>query len=366
MTVSAASGPDVSRFAAAPAWAARVLLAAVLALSAYGFASGFAAPVAAERFLATEPQRSDGDLYRAIVGRMADGEGYHAAAVAEHRERGYPLRPFVTVRPPLLAAFLSRVGLETARWALVALVLAAAASVGLRLVASSRNLPVQVAGVLLATVSATALLDPSLVVWHEVWTAALIALSLACRTERQYAASVALGCLALLVRELALPYLAVMAGAAALEGRRREAAAWTGAAALGLAALAAHAVALSHYVVPGDLASPGWSAAEGWRLPLLMIAHTGPLTLLPACLVGLVVPLALLGWAGWPGPVGGRGATLLAGYALAFCVVGRVNNMYWGFLFGPLLLVGLAWSPPSLRDLVRAARRSASGLAAPA
>lgn len=360
------AGRDVSRLAQAPSWAARLLLAAFLALAAYSAAAGLAAPRPADRFLADEPQRSDGDLYRAIVARMAGGAGYYDAAVAEHRARGYPLRPFVTVRPPLLAAFLSRTGLEAAGRLLAALVLAAAAAVSLRLAASSRSRPVQVAGTLLAAVSAATLLDPGLAVWHEVWAAALIALSLGCRTERRWAASVALGAAALLVRELALLYLAVMAGAAALEGRRREAAAWTGAAALGLAALAAHAAALGQHVGPGDLASPGWSAAEGWRLPLLMVAHTGPLVVLPASLVGIAVPLALLGWAGWPGPVGRRGAAVLAGYALAFCVVGRVNNMYWGFLFTPLLLAGLAWSPAALRDLVAAARRPPVRVPAPA
>src|SRR5579859_5122621 len=47
-------------------------------------------------------------LHRALVNRVRAGENYETAAVAEHRAQGYPVRPFLTVRPPFLAMILSR------------------------------------------------------------------------------------------------------------------------------------------------------------------------------------------------------------------------------------------------------------------
>ena len=49
-------------------------------------------------------------LYKAIVGRMQAGENYYAVAADEQRKRGYPLKPFVTVRQPTLALVLASLG----------------------------------------------------------------------------------------------------------------------------------------------------------------------------------------------------------------------------------------------------------------
>ncbi len=46
---------------------------------------------------------TDVDLYRSIAARVANGESYYFAAAAEHRAAQYPLYPFYTVRPPVLA-----------------------------------------------------------------------------------------------------------------------------------------------------------------------------------------------------------------------------------------------------------------------
>jgi hypothetical protein len=49
-----------------------------------------------------------------------------------------------------------------------------------------------------------------------------------------------------------------------------------------------------------------------------------------------------------------------------FLVLGRPDNVYWGFLFAPILPIGLAFAPAALRDLVRAARRHSAEAALPA
>ena len=76
---------------------------------------------------------------------------------------------------------------------------------------------------------------------HEVWAGLLISLSLALRRPERFGLAVAAGLAAVLIRELAAPYLVVMA-VTALAGRHwREAAAWALALLLFAAALAFHA-----------------------------------------------------------------------------------------------------------------------------
>jgi hypothetical protein len=74
----------------------------------------------------------------------------------------------------------------------------------------------------------------------------------------------------------------------------------------------------------------------------------------------IVAPLALLGWASLPGGYGLRVASLLGLWMIAFLVVGRPDNNYWGFLMAPFLLLGLALAPGALRDLFIAAGRRVS------
>ncbi len=47
-----------------------------------------------------------------------------------------------------------------------------------------------------------------------------------------------------------------------------------------------------------------------------------------------------------------RAALVLGGYIVSFLFVGRPNTSYWGLLYAPLLAIGLALSPLSLRDLI--------------
>ena len=103
--------------------------------------------------------------------------------------------------------------------------------------------------------------------------------------------------------------------------------------------------------------------AQGWRLVLAMADATSLLS--PVAVATLAVPLALLGWCAWPGGLGRRGALLLGGYALAFMMLGRADNNYWGLIFAPLLPLGLAVAPAALRDLWQAAAPRARA-AAPA
>ena len=80
------------------------------------------------------------------------------------------------------------------------------------------------------------------------------------------------------------------------------------------------------------------------------------LRLLPHELAGPLVVLTLLGWSGWRSPAGTTGFLLYGGYALAFMLVGRANNYYWGAVIAPAFFIGLAFAPRACISLLRAAR----------
>ncbi|HLL59831.1 MAG TPA: hypothetical protein VK391_08095, partial [Allosphingosinicella sp.] len=159
------------------------------------------------------------------------------------------------------------------------------------------------------------------------------------------------------IRELALPYLFVMAVLAWRDGSRREAAAWVGAILFSFAALAGHAAALSQHVLPTDGASQGWSSAGGLPFILGMLKRCTLFAFLPLSAIAFLLPLTLLGWAGLRSPSGERAALILSGFLLAFMAIGRPDNFYWGILIAPLLPIGLAFAPAALRDLVAAAAK---------
>ena len=306
----------------------------------------------------TAPGKGDVDLYRAIDIRMLHGEGYYQAAATEQRARGYPLRPFVTVRMPTLAWITTLAG-GPSRVGVIEMLLAAI-SVGMTVLRLRRLIRSDWlwACASLVVVTTVAVLSQSLLaIWHELWAGLLITLSLACWSEKRWGPSVALGLAAVLLRELALPYLVAMAALAMLERRPREAAAWTGAIILFGIALAAHAHAVGALLHATDRASPGWSRMGGWRFDLALVRGTSLLAATPVSVTAVLLPIALLGWAAWPSRYAARFGLALVGWLGAFLLIGRPENFYWGLLMAPLLPIGLVMALPALRDLFRALSR---------
>jgi hypothetical protein len=192
---------------------------------------------------------------------------------------------------------------------------------------------------------------PAMTFWHESWAVLLIILSLALRSEKMWIPSVILAVLAVLLRELALPYLAVMTLFAWRERCRTEAIAWAAASIASVVAMIGHASILSLYVTSTDPVSPGWSGAGGWPFVLGMMQLCSTFLFLPLWAIAVLVPLALLGWASLRNGMAERISLLLLGYVVAFMLLGRPDNFYWGLLIAPLLPVGLAFAPGALRDL---------------
>jgi hypothetical protein len=186
---------------------------------------------------------------------------------------------------------------------------------------------------------------------HEVWAGLLIALSLALYRPQRWGASLAVALLAVGIRELAAPYLLVMAALAWHEGRRGEAAAWLA----GIAALAIglwlHAQSLAPLVLADDRTSPGWLALGGWHFVLRTLRMNLALLIAPEWLTAIAVPLGLLGLLTRRGLLGDRIALTVLGYCAAFLFIGRPSNFYWGFLLAPIWPLGLIGCAVLLRDM---------------
>jgi hypothetical protein len=187
---------------------------------------------------------------------------------------------------------------------------------------------------------------------HEVWAAFLIALSLMLYRADRWVPSVCLGFLACLFRELAAPYLFVMAAFALYQRSWSELAAWVGATLVFGFLFAVHLALASGLHRPGDLVSPGWLGLGGLPYMVASTRWNVLLQYLPDPLVAFAICLSVIGLSGWRDPRASRAALVVGGYLAAFNIVGRPDTSYWGQLFTPLLSVGLVLSPVAARDLV--------------
>jgi hypothetical protein len=347
-----------------PRWAAGLTLAAVAALIALGL---FAALASSRHTHPTLQNGADAQLYRRMVEGVARGGGYYQVAPAELRRGHFPLRPFLAVRPPLLTMLLARLpGPSTRFGLLVALagVCFASWAYALRTLAAREPLRYAAALVLLAGGLAP-ILSSTAYLFHEVWAGMLVSTSLALYTPRRWAMSLALGLAAALLRELAAPYLLVMAAFALMERRRGEAAAWIAALAVFAAALAGHAAAAAAVTTTADLRSPGWLGLGGWPFALRTLDWNAFVLEGPVGTAALLAPFAVLGLACWRGARGRRAGAVALGYMAGFCVVGRHDNAYWGLLIAPLWPLGLAFADPAVRALLARDRTAPRAPAAP-
>ena len=304
---------------------------------------------------ASETEQSDLDLYRDIIARVGNGDPYYTAAADELREGGYPLKPFVTFRLPTLTyayALVPELGMIMLE---ASLALAVLLVWWRRLEPHLSFWPLAIALVLLVGGTAT-LVEPVTGLFHESWTALLLALMIGLRRPEQTAAAIIAGTVALLIRETALPMILAMGGLALLERRWREALGWAAAVAVFAIALALHFQMVAAVVRPGDLASPGWQGLLGLRFALTSFAAVSSATALPKALAAVIILLSLFGWAsvrtGWAL----RATLLLVGYGMMLALFARPDTFYWALLIAPLSLVGLIFVPRAIADLVRASR----------
>jgi len=328
---------------------ALLLLASLLALDTPG-----PPPVSHKPANKAEDQ-ADVVLYQTIVENVRNGGSYYPVTAEALRSGNYPLKPFVTFRLPTLAM----VQAALPNWAIPVLLYALALAVALawfrRLRPSFSRGPPRIVAMALLAGGMMAFVQADLAPFHEIWAGLFVALSLALRAPGRWLPAVAFGLAAVLIRETAGLYLAVMAALAWLEGERREALAWGGAILVLAVAIALHAHAVAEVVRPLDPASPGWSGRLGFGFFVRTMTISTALSIAPLWLAAPLVGLALFGWAAWSDALGLRMLVVLAGYAAVLAIFGRTDTFYWGLLVAPAILVGLAFVPDGLRDLVAAA-----------
>ena len=299
--------------------------------------------------------QSDVALYGGIVEGVRHGGDYYAVAADALRSGGYPLRPFITVRPPTLAVVSASVPPRVLAWMLWALGIAVALAWYARIAPALARLSARVFAMLLLVAGMAAAMQTPTIFFHETWAGLLIALSLALRRPGRWVEPVAFGLAAVLIRETAALYLLLMGLLAWCNGYRREAVGW--AAALGVFAvvLAFHAAAVAQVVRPLDPASPGWTGLMGPGFAARALAASTGLAALPLWLAALIVPLAVTGWAAWRDPLAVRTGATLAAYLLLLAAFARADNFYWVLLIAPVSLAGLVFAADGVRDLLAAA-----------
>lgn len=213
--------------------------------------------------------------------------------------------------------------------------------------------------ILLSGSLAFSLFPPSVIVYHELWAGSCIYLSLAAHARRQWFFYGFFGMVALFIRELSLIYVGVMLFMAWREGNYRELTFWLVGVVIYSIIFGIHLKIVSGLQMETDRVN-NWIATGGWSFVLSTAIWNFPLLFAPVRVVAMLVPLALLGLAGWRGATGSRVALTVGSYVIVFLIVGRPVNNYWGLMYAPLLPLGWIQLLPAVHDLFRTALRNRS------
>lgn len=300
---------------------------------------------------------TDLSLYQSLAAQVLAGRNYYVAATETQRELGYPVRPVVTVRPPTLTWLIVALSPRGAHLLLQILVAATTLAWAVRLTHLLPSPPWWIAGgILIGSGLAPATSEPMM--WFsETWAGVLIALSLAIRSPCAWWPSMAAALAAVLIRELALPYLVAMGLLAAFGGQRREAIGWGVAVGLFVLAFLFHAQAIEALIQSGDPVSPGWNGHGGWRFFLAACREMTVLGEPPSLVTAFLLPLVYVGLVASPTAVAFRLFVTLAGYTLLLTIFARQNNAYWILMISPILSLGLLFVPFAIADLLRSLLR---------
>ena len=182
-----------------------------------------------------------------------------------------------------------------------------------------------------------------LVVMSELWSGVLMALSAVWFGPKRDKSAVVAGIAALFFRELVAPYCVLCVLLAAGGRRYRELALWA-------AGLAAYAVYFGctwprscRGSAPRDLAhSSGWLRFGGAGFLISTVQMNAYLLLLPQWVTALYLAASLLACGRMEHAGRTRVALTIAGYAVAFSIVGHDFNQYWGSLTAPLFCLAAA------------------------
>ena len=302
-------------------------------------------------FESRQPKDADLKCYQTIVEQIQAGQSYYPAAGDTLRSMGYTTASVFNWRLPALAWLLGQLP-SVRSGQILAFILATTTLLIWLTVFHYKNYArwqIFLGGLILAGPVIYSLLPGPFLV-HEFWAGTLIVLSLGAYARGWRYVSVISGLLALFLRELSLPFVFVMMVLAYIEGHRREALIWfMGILAFG-AELLIHWSIVSKLITENDRAlQGGWIVFGGWPF-VLTTAQMHPFLLMsPSWVVAIILPLSLLGLAVWRGSSEMRVACTVGIYILAFMIVGRSFNIYWGLMYVFLFPLGLLHAPYALR-----------------
>lgn len=342
-----------TRFARLPRRPASVVAALLGILLALAF-TALAIPDPTISSSAGSGEISDLGMYETVIAGVRGGGDYYPLLADALRAGGYPLKPFVTFRPPLHSV------VQAALPPTVTILLLDLLAIGVGIAWWARLrplLPRPLARTVLALFIAAGLVafvQADLIAFHEIWAAMLVALSLALWRPERWVPSAALALVAMLVRETAALLPMVMAAIALAGGARREALGWILTLLAFALALAAHAWAVTQVVGPLDPTSPGWSGLNGPGFFVRSLVLSTMLSAIPLVLAAPIIALSLFGWTAWRDPLGARTAALFFGYGAVIAIFARTNTFYWALMPAPVFLIGLIFVPDALRDVASA------------
>lgn len=298
------------------------------------------------------PGLSDLDIYQRVVEALRGGQGYYPALHDALLAGGYGTLSPLNWRPPLFLTFLSLFPTLEAAQVFLALVTLVAWLMGVALAYRRGGVALAIWAAIAFALSLISIIAYRAELSFELCAGTLILISVAAYGLGWRWAGVAVGVLALFVRELAVLYVLVCLIMSLRERRWAEAIAWVIALAAYAGFYAWHWAQLSALIGPADhAAATDWLQFGGLTFVLRTAAFNGVLLALPYGFAAVALVLGLLGLKDLP-----RSALTVVLYLLLFLVYGRPQNEYWGAVYAPLITLGLVLVPGVISGLVARAR----------
>lgn len=303
-------------------------------------------------------------LYRAIITRVSAGEAYYPAAHDEMLSRHYGLRSVFNWRTPTLTRLIASFPSPGYARGILLLIAAGTLVVAIQFMKEQGGLTIAcVAAVwLLGGLLPAALGDTFL--FFELWAGILIALSILVYSQLPIV-SVITAVAAMFIRELAVPYVVLLAIVLVCDLRTMSSPRTFRILPpllllIGLGSYALffpwHASQVQQHLLTTDPAYPtGWIQFGG--LPFLLATARQNLWLLalPVWVMALYLPIAIIGLFAWPWPSARLARPACLGYLTLFAIAGKPFNDYWGLLISPTLCIAFCFGLRALPDVIRSA-----------
>ena len=277
-------------------------------------------------------------LHLATIARIASGEDYYVAVSEELRSRQYPTRSVFNWRTPALYRVLA-FGPFICRLTLGALALVVLfATVKLL---SPQPTAVVIVGSVLQSGALGMAADSTAWMFHEVWAGVFIALSALAYTSRFWRAGAILAIVALFLRELAAPYVALCTVLAVRDRRKQEVQVLAVGAAFYALYYSVHVSQVLAHQRPDDIAhAASWIQWGGVPFLLATLRTSNLFNDMPIPVLAFALTLLAAGTLHERLSAHLRGT--VAVYMLLFAVVGQPFNWYWGWVPGLVIPIVMA------------------------